>query len=195
MKTGLSRIARRLAAVGLLALLLGFAALTTVVPLAAHVAELREQIEMERTLSGRLMAVAAHKPKMAEYEQVGRAALESGAYLKGDSEALMAAGLQTSLAQLAAATRVRFNSTRALPPRERDTMRLIGVSLQFRADIEQLRAFLFRIESHRPFLFVEGLQVRPVSPFSQSDAKLNGLLDVRLDAFGVVPGKVEPVRQ
>lgn len=195
MKTRLSRATRRVAAVGLLALVLAFAALTTVVPLAARVAELRDQIEMERTLLGRLTVVAARKTKMSEYEQVGRAAIESGAYLKGDSEALMAAGLQTSLAQLAAATRVRFNSTRALPPRERDAMRFIGVSLQFRAEIEQLRAFLFRIESHRPFLFVEGLQVRPVSPFSQSDAKLHGLLDVRLDAFGVLPGKVEPARQ
>ncbi|HEX5998255.1 MAG TPA: type II secretion system protein GspM [Hyphomicrobiaceae bacterium] len=193
--TRLSRATRRMAAVALLALLIAFAALTTVVPLAARVAELRDQIEIERALRGRLAAVAAHKVKTAEYEQVGRAALESGAYLKGDSEALMAAGLQTSLAQLAAATRVRFNSTRALPPRERDAMRLIGVSLQFRADIEQLRALLFRIESHRPFLFVEGLQVRPVSPFSRGDTKLNGLLDVRLDAFGVVPGKTEPARR
>ena len=30
-----------------------------------------------------------------------------------------------------------------------------------KAEIEQLRAILFRIESNRPFLFVEGLQVRP----------------------------------
>ncbi|HEX5958186.1 MAG TPA: type II secretion system protein GspM [Hyphomicrobiaceae bacterium] len=193
--TRLSRATRRIAAIALLALLLVFAALTTVVPLAARVAELRDQIEIERALLGRLAAVAAHKAKTAEYEQVGRAALESGAYLKGDSEALMGAGLQTSLAQLAAATRVRFNSTRALPPRERDAMRLIGVSLQFRADIEQLRALLFRIESHLPFLFVEGLQVRPVSPFSRSDAKLNGLLNVRLDVFGAVPGKAEAARR
>jgi hypothetical protein len=194
MTTRLLQATRRVAAVGLLGLVLAFAALTTVMPLAARVTELRDQIEVERALLGRLTAVAARKAKMAEYEQIGRAALESGAYLKGDSEALMAAGLQASLAQLAGATRIRFNSTRTLPPRERNAMRLIGVSLQFRADVEQLRAFLFRIESHRPFLFVEGFQVRPVSPFSQSDAKLTGLLDVRLDAFGVVPGKAEPNR-
>jgi hypothetical protein len=31
--------------------------------------------------------------------------------------------------------------------------------------------------------------VRPVSPFSQSSPELNGLLDVRLEVFGALPGK------
>jgi hypothetical protein len=185
----LSRTFRRIAAVALLLLVVAGAAVTMVMPLTSRIAELREQVEAERVVLGRFAAVAARTDEMAEYERIGRAALESGAYLKGESEALVAAGLQTTLAQLAAAGRVRFASTRALPPRERDTTRLIGVSVQFKAEIEQLRALLFRIENHRPFLFVEGLQIRPVSPFSQSSPELNGLLDVRLDVFGAPPGK------
>jgi hypothetical protein len=178
-----------LAAVALLVLLVAGVASTTVLPLTARVAELGGEIETERVVLGRLAAVAARLSETAEHERIGRAALESGAYLKGDSEALMAAGLQTTLAQLATANRVRFASTRALPPRERDAIQLIGVSVQFKTEIEQLRGLLFRIESHKPFLFVEGLQVRPVSPFSQSTPELNGLLDVRLDVFGALPGR------
>jgi hypothetical protein len=185
----LPRPVRQIAAVVLLLLVIAGIAVTTVVPLTARVAELREEIEAERVVLGRLAAVAARSTETAEHERVGRAALESGAYLKGESEALMAAGLQTTLAQLAAANRVRFASTRALPARERDSTRLIGVSVQFKAEIGQLRALLFRIESHRPFLFIGGLQMRPVSPFSQSSPELNGLLDVRLDVFGALPGK------
>jgi hypothetical protein len=183
-----SRPVRRLAAVALLLAALALAALLTVVPLTARVAELRNEIETERTLLGRFAAIAAREGETAELDRAGRAALESGAYLKGESEALTAAGLQATLAQLAAANRIRFASTRALPARERDATRLIGVSVQFKAEIEQLRALLFRIESHRPFLFVEGLQARPVSPFSQHDAQLNGVLDVRLDVYGALPG-------
>lgn len=185
----LPRSVRQLAAVALLALVVAGVALTTVMPLTARVNELSEEIEAERAVLGRFAAVAARSSETAEHERIGRAALESGAYLKGESEALVAAGLQTTLAQLATASRVRFASTRALPPRERDATRLIGVSVQFKAEIEQLRALLFRIESHRPFLFVEGLQVRPVSPFSQSTPELNGVLDIRLDVFGALPGK------
>jgi hypothetical protein len=185
----LPRPLRQLAAVALLVLVVAGLAVTTVLPLTARVAELGGEIEAERIVLGRLAAVAARADETAEHERIGRAALESGAYLKGDSEALMAAGLQTTLAQLATANRVRFASTRALPPRERDATQLIGVSVQFKAEIEQLRGLLFRIESHKPFLFVEGLQVRPVSPFSQSTPELNGLLDVRLEVFGALPGK------
>lgn len=185
----LSQPVRRLAALGLLVLALAVLAMATVVPLAARVAELQGEIEAERALLGRFSAVASRRGETAELERIGRLALQSGAWLKGGSEALTAAGLQTLLARLAAADRVRFHSTRALPPRERDGTRLIGVSVQFKAEIEQLRTLLFRIESSRPLLFVEGLQVRPVSPFSQRDASLNGVLDVRLDVYGALPAK------
>ena len=185
----LSQHARRLAALGLLALALAVIAMATVVPLMAHVAALQDEIETERALLGRFTAVASRRDETAELERVGRLALQSSAWLKGESEALTAAALQTLLARLAAANRVRFHSTRALAARDRDGTRLIGVSVQFKAGIEQLRTLLFRIESSRPFLFVDGLQVRPVSPFSQRDANLNGVLDVRLDVYGALPGK------
>jgi hypothetical protein len=185
----LSRPVRQFAAVALLLVALALAAMMTVVPLAARIAGLREAIGTERVLLGRFAAVAARESETAELERAGHSALRSGAYLEGESEALMAAGLQTTLAQLASANRVRLHSTRALPARERDATRLIGVSVQFKADIEQLRTLLFRIESHRPFLFVEGLQVRPVSPFSQREAEFNGVLDVRLDVYGALPGR------
>jgi hypothetical protein len=106
------RALRQIAAVALLLLVVAVVAWTTVVPLTGRVAELREEIETERVILGRFAAVAARSSETAEHERIGRAALESGAYLKGDSEALMAAGLQTTLAQLAAAIRVRFASTR-----------------------------------------------------------------------------------
>lgn len=189
MRPKLSQPLRRLAAVLLLALVLGAAVLATFVPLAARVADLRDQIGTERILLGRFAAVAAREQEAAELDRIGRTTAGGGAYLKGESEALMAASLQTMLAQLAAADRVRFQSTRALPARERNETRLIGVSVQFHAEIEQVRALLFRIETHRPLLFVEGLQIRAVSPFSQRDAAQTGVLEVRLDVFGAIPGK------
>jgi hypothetical protein len=185
----LSRPVRQLAALALLLFLVGLVALTTVVPLYGHVDQLREQIEAERVLLGRFAAIAAQQDQLGNYDRTGRAALESGAYLKGETEALKAAGLQTALAELAAANKVRFYSTRALGTRDQDDVRLIGVRVQFKGDIEQLRALLHRIEVHRPFLFVEGLQVQALSAFTQRDADLGGVLDVRLDVFGAMPGR------
>jgi hypothetical protein len=186
---GLSRPVRQIVALALLAGALALAALVTVVPFAGRVAGLREEIDSERRLLGRFAAVAAQQDQAAEHDRVGRAAIESGAYLKGESEALKVAALQTTLAGLAAANGVRFHSTRALSGRERDDVRLIGVRVQFNAEIEQVRALLHRIETHRPFLFVDGVQVQPVSPFSQRDPEQTGVLDVRLDVLGAMPGR------
>jgi general secretion pathway protein M len=182
---------RQLAAVGLLLLSVGVVALLTVVPFAGRIGELREQIDAQRGLLGRFAAVAAQQGQLADFDRVGRAAIDSNAYLKGESDALKAAALQTILAELAAANRVRFSSTRVLPGRERDDVRLIGVRVQFNAEMEQLRAILYRIEAYRPLLFVEALQVQPISPFSQRDPEQMGVLDVRLDVFGATPSKKE----
>jgi hypothetical protein len=52
-----------------------------------------------------------------------------------------------------------------------------------------VRALLHRIETSRPFLFVEAMQMQPVSPYSQRDPEQTGVLDVRLDVFGAIPHK------
>lgn len=185
----LPKPARRAAAVGLLVLFLCLLALLTVVPFATYIASLRDQIEAERFALGRFAQVASREGEVADLDRAGRASLSSGAYLKGESEALIAAGLQSVLAEIGAANRVRFTSTRALPMRDRGEGQFIGVRVQFSAEIEQLRAFLHRIETNRPFLLIEGLHVQPISPYSQRDPEQAGILDVRLDVFGATPGE------
>jgi general secretion pathway protein M len=185
----LPRPVGQLAAVALLALALCLLAALTVVPVAARLASLREQIEAERAVLGRFAQVAAQEHEAANLDRARRAILASGAYLQGESEPLIAAGLQSALSEIGAANRVRFTSTRTLPPRGLGEGQLIGVRVQFNADIEQLRSLLHRIETNRPFLFVEALHVQPISPYSQRDPEQAGKLDVRLDVFGATSGK------
>jgi hypothetical protein len=182
----LSKPMRKLAALALLLGALGLLALVTVVPVASRVSELSEQIDTERAVLGRFAAISAQQAETQDRDRIGRLASQSEAYLKGESEPLKAAALQTLLSEFAAADGVRFYSTRTLPARDRDDARLIGVRVQFNGEIEQLRAFLYRVEAHRPFLFIEALQAQPVSPFSQRDPAQNGVLDVRLDVFGAL---------
>jgi general secretion pathway protein M len=183
----LSRPVRQFAAVGLLLAAVVLIASLTVLPVASRIGELREQIEGERLLLGRFAAMAALQDKLAEMQGAGRAASESEAYLKGESDAIRAASLQTILSELAGANGVRLSSTRQLPSRDRDDLRLVGTRVQFTADMEQLREMLYFIESTQPFLFVEALQARPFSALAQRDHEYGGLLDVRLDVFGALP--------
>ena len=185
----LSPPVRQLAAVGLLLAVVVLIASLTILPVAARIGELSELIEGERRLLGRFVAMAALQDKLSEMQNAGRAASESGAYLKGESDAIRAASLQSFMSDLAGANGVRLNSTRPLPPRDRDEVRMVGTRVQFIADIEQLREMLYSIESTQPFLLVEAVQVRPVSALAQRDPEYGGLLDVRLDVFGALPRK------
>ena len=185
----LSRPARQFAAVALLFGAVVLIASLTILPVTSRISDLREQIEGERLLLGRFAAMAALQDRLAEMQSAGRAASESDAYLKGESDAIRAASLQTFLSELAGANGVRLNSTRQLPSRDRDDLRLVGTRVQFTSDMEQLREMLYSIESTQPFLFVEAVQVRPVSALAQRDPEFGGLLDVRLDVFGALPRK------
>ena len=184
----LARPIRQLAAVLLLLAAVALSWFLGVVPLSAHFDRLREEIETARATLGRFSAVAALQDRLAETQRAGRAASASAAYLKGEGDQIKSANLQTLLSNIASENGVRLTSTRALTPIERNELRLIGVRVQFTANIEQLREIVYAAESKQPFLFVDGLQVHTVSAMAH-DPEHAGILDVRLDVYGAAPRK------
>lgn len=187
--TSLPPAIRRFLALALLLIGVPAALLVVILPVTSRLQELRAEIEAERELLGRFGQVARQESRAAELEKAGEAAARSDVYLKGESEAIKAAGLQRLLAELAAGDRVRLHTTRALEARERGGVKLIGVRVQFQAEIEQVRALLYRIESARPFLFLEAVQIHPIAAFAPGDTEQKGVLDVRFDVFGAVAGQ------
>ena len=184
----LPRPIRQLAAVALLIAAMAMLWFLGVAPLSAHFERLGEEIDNARSTLGRFAAVAALQDRLAETQQAGRAASTSAAYLKGEGDQIKSANLQTLLSSIAAENGVRLSSTRALNPVERNELRLIGVRVQFTANIEQLREILYAAEAKQPFLFVDGLQVRTVSAMAH-DAEHAGILEVRADIYGAAPRK------
>ncbi|MCL4766553.1 MAG: hypothetical protein KJZ80_10005 [Hyphomicrobiaceae bacterium] len=176
------RLARRIAALGLLLLLAATLHLALVKPYLAHLAGLKEELAQQRTLLGRLAAIAELEPRLPELERRAIAASKSGAFISGASEALMTAGLQSRVAALASEAGVRVRTTRALPARERDGIRLLGVQVQLAASIGQVQRIVHAIETGQPMLFIEGLHIAAPSgrPASGEDA---GLLETRIDVF------------
>ncbi|HEU0061256.1 MAG TPA: type II secretion system protein GspM [Hyphomicrobiaceae bacterium] len=184
----LARPIRQLAAVALLLMAVALLWFLGILPLSAHFDRLREEIESERTTLGRFTAVAALQDRLADAQRAGRAASASAAYLKGEGDQIKSANLQTLLSTIAGENGVRLSSTRALNPIERNELRLIGVRVQFTANIEQLREILYAVEAKQPFLFVDGLQVHTVSAMAH-DPEHAGILDVRVDVYGAAPRK------
>lgn len=178
----LSKPIRRLLAVALLVLAVAIFWGLVVSPLRARLADLDDRIEQERGILGRLSAIASDQAGARELDRRTKAALASGLFLDGESEAIKLASLQSRLSEIIAANGTKLRSARNLPPRERNDVRLLGVQLQLSAPIEQLQKILLTIEEQKPLMLIDSLQITPLA-FSNEEER--GMLDARMDVFGV----------
>jgi hypothetical protein len=179
MSESLSRMIRRIAAVGLLIALAGLAAALVVLPLTSHFGELRAEIARQRDLLARFEAFSANKGAAEDLAGRSQGALQSGIFLTGDTDALRAANLQALITEIALKQGVRLSSARALPPREQGGLRFIGVEAELESDMRQLKSLMLAFEAQRPFLFVQSVQVAP-SAYRRPDSD-----DLRV-RFGIV---------
>jgi hypothetical protein len=163
MSERLSRILRRLAAIGLLFAAVGTVVALLALPLASYFGELRADIAGQRDLRARLDAFAANKEAASELAGRSQAAMESGIFLAGKTDALRTANLQALITDIAEKNGVRLSSARGLPSREQDGLRFIGVQAELDADMGQLQAIMLACEAQRPYLFIQSLQVAPLA--------------------------------
>jgi hypothetical protein len=161
MSEAMSRLLSRLAALGLLLAVIGAAGLLLVVPLVDYFNSLRTEIATQRETLGRFEAFAANKDSAQALAERSEAAMRSGIFLTGDTDALRTANLQTLVTEVAQSQGVRLSSTRALPIQEANGLRFIGVQAEFDADLRQLQAMILAVEARRPYLFIQSLQVAP----------------------------------
>ena len=180
----LPKFARRLLAVGLLVAPLGALGYFVANPIVGHIGELKEQIEQERLLAGRLTALTGDDSAKRALEQQTKQAKASGLFIEGESESIRFAALQSNISAIAGANGVKLRSARNLPARDKNELRLVGVQLQLTAPIDKLQKILLDIEQHKPALFVEFLQITPAFAARSVDDEV-GMLEARFDVYAV----------
>lgn len=180
----LPRIVRRLLAVALLVLPLGAFGYLVAAPVFRHVEDLKEQIEQERQLAGRLNALAGDESAKRALEQQTKQAKASGLFIEGESESIRLSALQSNLSAIAGTNGVKLRSARNLPSRDKNDLRLVGVQLQLTAPIDKLQKILLEIGQNKPSLFVESLQITQASAARSADDE-PGMLEARLDVYAV----------
>lgn len=185
----LSKPVQRFAAVSLLvaALFAGYAVVA--VPAWDQAIGARERIEEQREALGRFTVAAGRGAQAAELQRRVNAAPLSRLVLKGDTEAIQLAGLQAMVGEAASKQGIRVASARALPPSERDGVRLIGLRFDVRGDLAALQALLHRIESMEPSLLVDGLQFRSGGASEPTAAARAALLDGSISVYGALAPK------
>ena len=181
----LARPVRQFLALALLFIAFAAVCLATIVPLAAKFYDLQERIDQERSILGRLNSVTIDDRISVDSVQQAIAKRINALVVPGESESIRVAAVQSQLMAILNQNRVKPRSTRNLPSRERNGLRLVGVQVQLAAQIEQLQAALLAIEAHRPYLIVDAMHVTAASAAIGAGDDIRGLLDVRLDVFGV----------
>jgi general secretion pathway protein M len=114
-------------------------------------------------------------------------------YFDAETPALAGARLQSEVQEMVRAAGARPISTQILPVDEDEQPPRVRIRTQFQGTTDELLDVLHRIESARPFLFVDQMSVRSTTPRPHSVrgravrrvTQTNvGQLTVRLDVFG-----------
>ncbi|CAN0606349.1 unnamed protein product, partial [Ectocarpus sp. 12 AP-2014] len=113
---------------------------------------------------------------------------QSGAnLLRGANPSLAAASLQQFIRSAVQAERGTLRSVQILPAKAKDGYRRVTVRSQVDLNATGLRNILHRIESSRPLLFVDNIDIRPGQQVSNvASGAVEMRLTVRLDIHGFV---------
>ena len=150
----------RAAAVLLLFLFVG-AAVLAMAPVARYSASLDEERAKLLDWLQRYQRVragnAALNDRLAELGQIREA--QQNAYLAGDTPALAAVALQERVTRVVNDVGAELTSTRILPEQPQDGLTEIGIQVELKTDTVALRSILLEIETGRPRLFIDALDV------------------------------------
>lgn len=178
----------RLAAIGLLVAVVAAVAVFAVLPtLQAYddtvvaLARAKEQvIGFERVARSR----TAYEARLVELT-----VRESGSqvYLQGGTDALVAARLQDQVSGVIERHGGSVRSIQILPGQDDEEFRRVAVRVQFTGTTESLFQAVYSLETARPFVFIDNLDIRNRRsrrrPGQQTE---NPALSVSLDLFGFV---------
>ena len=155
---------QRILAVGLLFVVGLVAYLLVVEPLLALSSEYHESIEDLEFQLQRYKKVAAGKAILLERVKTIRAHQEASKNMSTrDTPALASADLQQFVKQAIVTSGGQLTSTQVVPARDDGHFLRIALKVRMSGTMDALRGVLYAIETARPILIVDNLNVRPVT--------------------------------
>jgi hypothetical protein len=179
----LTKLLLRLTAIAILVVPVGTALALAAGWLFGGINDLRDRIEQQRTVAGRLaLATSGNDASVDKRVDPG---VGASLFIAGASEAIRSSALQSHLTELAAKEGLKLRSVRTLPTREKPEIRLLGAQVQFQAQLDKLQALLVAIENSRPALLITTLQLSPAVMVRMPGTENPGIVEARLDIFAV----------
>jgi general secretion pathway protein M len=150
-------------ALGILVGVIALFYLTAIAPLVATAREYSEAVDDLRFRLQRYQKVAAEKDDLlAKLEQIKAAGKQDERFIARDTAALASADLQSMVKEIVSQAGGELTSTQVIPERKEENFTRIAVKIRVNGSTDVLRDVLHSIETSKPMLFVENLNIRPI---------------------------------
>lgn len=186
MNASLPRWVSRLAAVALLAAVLGATYLYGLMPLLAAYRDTDADIgRAEELLAGFERIAARRQAYEAQLEVLSGQQSGTGVYLSGATNALAAAELQDRVKDTVQAHGGQLRSVQILPAKTDGAFTRVSVRVQLSANMESFHRILYSVEAGKPFVFVDNLDIRNRRATRRAALKeMDPVLMIRFDLLG-----------
>jgi len=166
-------------------------------PWRAALGDLEAQIATTRDQLNRFQTLIATLPALrAELERVQADESFKAFYFDAETPALAGAQLQREVQEMVRTAGARPISAQILPVDAEEQPLKVRARIQLQGTTDELLDVLYRVESARPFLFMDQMSIRSTAPRARSmrsrarrggaNTREVGQLTVRLDVFGYV---------
>ncbi len=153
------RAAQRMLALGLLVVVVGTAAFTTLQAVDALFSKRAEIIEARWTL-GKIETLLQQRPPKETPEASDKSEGASTAFLPGNTVPLIQANLQGRLNSIAGAQNASVISVGNVPPVSIDNVEYVGVRADLQGGLEALHNTIFQLEMSSPSLIIREAIIR-----------------------------------
>ncbi len=121
----------------------------------------RDSIAQSQSLLGQYRRLGASLPALqSQIAELDRRRNAAGTHLRGASDALVAAELQTRVKLAVESHGGRLTSTQILAAKDESELRRIGMRVQMTATIEVLHQIFYQLESSKPLIFLDNIDIR-----------------------------------
>jgi hypothetical protein len=181
----------KLAAVTLVAGLTALVALYGVLPIVEQYSSLQgDLVHSQEMITGLSKTGERRDILVKRIELLESSLMGSGVLLQSVSESLATAELRETVKRIIERTGGELQSSQNLSVVDKSGFKRVAIRIAFRGTIEELKPLLYELEAHRPYLFVNTLEIktgrsRRPAQASEAAAQAPSLL-ARLDLYGYI---------
>lgn len=172
---------RRIMAVGILCVVLG---VVLWIYLAFYFSSSERLANLENIHARYTKVIGSESALRQRLEELQGATVKSTALLSGESDALVAAQLQTRMKQIVGNAGGSLETTQMLPSAREQALEKITVRASMTVTTNILQKILYIIETQRPYLFIEEMDIKSLSERRAGNNNQVENLKVTIDFFG-----------